>query len=65
MQVANYVKNMVYEVGVIAHACGVKEPRELKRFHARIVQPNGRSVPLDELYPDSPQEDVNILPVGR
>jgi glutamate synthase domain-containing protein 2 len=52
VRVANYVRNMVHEVGVIAHACGVKEPRELKRFHARIVQPDGRSVPLDELYPD-------------
>jgi glutamate synthase domain-containing protein 2 len=51
VRVANYVRNMVYEVGVIAHACGVREPRELKRFHARIVQPDGKSVPLDELYP--------------
>jgi glutamate synthase domain-containing protein 2 len=52
MRVANYVKNMVYEVGVIAHACGAREPRELKRFHARVVQPDGRSVALDELYPE-------------
>ncbi|MGD8843215.1 MAG: FMN-binding glutamate synthase family protein [Gammaproteobacteria bacterium] len=52
MRVANYVKNMVYEVGVIAHACGAREPRELKRFHARGVQPDGRSVALDELYPE-------------
>jgi glutamate synthase domain-containing protein 2 len=56
VRVANYVRNMVHEVGVIAHACGVKEPRELKRFHARIVQPDGRSVPLDELYPDQTRQ---------
>jgi hypothetical protein len=43
---------MVHEVGVIAHSCGVKHPRELKRFHARIVQEDTRSVPLNELYPD-------------
>jgi len=49
-RVANYVKNMVYEVGVIAHSCGVREPRELRRFHARIVTENGRSVSLDDLY---------------
>jgi hypothetical protein len=24
----------------------------LKRFHCRIVQDDGRSVPLNELYPD-------------
>ncbi len=49
-RVANYVKNMVYEVGVLAHSCGVREPRELRRFHARMVTSHGRSVPLDELY---------------
>lgn len=51
VRVANYVKNMVYETGVIAHSCGVREPRELKRYHARIMQPDGKSVALDELYP--------------
>ena len=50
IRVSNYCKNMVHEVGVIAHSCGVTEPRQLKRFHARIVMDNGRSVPLDELY---------------
>ncbi len=49
-RVANYVKNMVYEVGVIAHSCGVREPRQLRRFHARIVSESGQSVALDELY---------------
>ena len=39
-------------IGVIAHSCGVREPRQLKRFHCRVVQDDGRSVPLDELYPD-------------
>jgi len=51
VRVANYVKNMVYEVGIIARSCGVRAPRELRRFHARIVQSDGRSLPLDELYP--------------
>ncbi len=51
-RVASYAKNMTYEVGIIAHACGVREPRELRRFHARVVQPNGRSIPLSELFPD-------------
>jgi len=49
-RVMHYVKNMVKEVGIIAHSCGVREPRELKRFHARIVQADGQSRPLDELY---------------
>ncbi len=51
-RVASYVKNLKHEVGVIAHACGVAEPRQLQRFHARIVTGPGRSMALDELYPD-------------
>ena len=49
-RVKQYVKNMVYEVGVIAHSCGVREPRDLHRMHALIVTVSGRSVPLDEIY---------------
>ena len=51
-RVRNYAQNMVYEVGVIAHSCGVHEPRKLRRFHARVVRPDGKSVSLDELYPE-------------
>lgn len=50
-RVANYAKNMVNEVGIIAHSCGVRSPRELTREHARVVQDNGLSVGLNELHP--------------
>lgn len=50
-RVANYAKNMKKEVGIIAHSCGVAEPRLLKRHHARIVLDNGRSISMDEMYP--------------
>ena len=50
-RVAAYVRNMVNEVGIIAHACGVRSPRELNRSHARVVQDNGLSIGLDELHP--------------
>jgi len=49
-RVANYVANMEKEVGTIAHSCGVSEPRQLSRHHARIVTELGQSVPLDVLY---------------
>jgi len=52
-RVARYIENTVHEVGVIAHSCGVHSPRELRRFHARMVQSNGKSISLDELYPYS------------
>jgi glutamate synthase domain-containing protein 2 len=60
VRVANYAKNVVYEVGIIAHSCGVREPRELKRFHARIVGDNGLSVPLNALHPDVTGPGDNI-----
>jgi len=52
VRVANYCRNLHYEVGIIAHSCGVPEPRQLRRFHARIVSDNGKSIPLNELYPE-------------
>ncbi len=52
IRVMHYAKNMVREVGIIAHSCGVSAPRELRRFHARIVTENGLSIPLNELHPD-------------
>ncbi len=51
VRVANYCKNMVWEVGVISHSCGVSEPRELKRHHARIVTENGLSISLENIFP--------------
>ncbi len=50
IRVANYVKNIVYDVGVISHSCGVREPRQLRRFHARIVVEKGGSVSLEDYY---------------
>lgn len=51
VKVANYVHNMNHAVEIIAHSCGVKEPRGLNRNHVRIAQNNGRSIPMSELYP--------------
>lgn len=51
-RVRRYAETMHHELGVIAHSCGVPEPRRLKRLHCRVVQSNGRSTPLNELYPD-------------
>lgn len=50
-RVARYQQGLEREVAVIAHSCGVAEPRQLQRQHCRIVQCDGRSLPLSELYP--------------
>lgn len=49
-RVAYYHLNMTYEVGTIAHACGVREPRDLNRNHCRVVNASGLSVPLSVLH---------------
>ncbi len=48
----NYARNIVGEVCVMAQSCGVLEPRGLRRYHCRIIMSDGRSMPLDELYPE-------------
>ena len=50
-RVKRYVEKIHYGAGLIAHSCGVENPRALKRHHVRIVQPNDKSKPLDEIYP--------------
>ncbi len=52
-RVQRYCESMRKEIGIIAHSCGVTEPRALRRVHCRIVQEDGRSVPMDELYPNT------------
>ena len=51
VRVMNFVDRMRYGVGLLAHSCGVPNARRLKRYHVRIVQSSGRSVPMDELFP--------------
>ncbi|RMF39562.1 MAG: FMN-binding glutamate synthase family protein [Alphaproteobacteria bacterium] len=51
VRVARYHANLVHDVEMIAHSCGVAEPRDLRREHLRVVQPDGRSVPMSVLWP--------------
>ena len=57
VRVANYVRNLRHDVEMIAHSCGVPHPRRLKRFHVRMVGPDGASRALDQLYPSSDPAD--------
>lgn len=47
--VANFVDKMRKDVAMIAHSCGADHARNLKRYHVRIQQEDGTSIPLDEL----------------
>ncbi|HEX4985651.1 MAG TPA: FMN-binding glutamate synthase family protein [Burkholderiales bacterium] len=50
-RVANYVANMNKEIDMIAHSCGCRHARELRREHVRIVESANRSVAFNMLYP--------------
>jgi len=51
MRVANYALNMNKEIDMIAHSCGCRHGRELRREHVRIVQTANQSIALNMLYP--------------
>lgn len=50
-RVARYAQEIIHEVETIAHSVGVSEPRQMRRRHVRIMQSNGRSVPMNEILP--------------
>jgi glutamate synthase domain-containing protein 2 len=60
VKVANFCLNLVHEVEVIAHSCGVGRPRLLSRKHVRIVRPDGTSVQMEDRFPNK-----EILPDYR
>lgn len=61
-RVMNYVKKMSLAIGTIAHSCGVREPRELNRHHARIITETGLSHSLAEVFPNKqPGSKLNSI----
>ena len=70
VRVCNYARQVIYEVQVMSHSCGVTRPRLMNRDHVRVVQNNGRFVTMSETFPrpdvlpeyaDSRQEFVDHL----
>ena len=51
LRVANYVKNINKEIDMLAHSCGCRHSRELRREHVRIVLSANQSMALNMLYP--------------
>jgi glutamate synthase domain-containing protein 2 len=50
-RVASYAIGMNKEIDMIAHSCGCRHARELRREHVRIVQSAGHSIALNILHP--------------
>src|SRR5688572_18985931 len=61
-RVASYCRNMNKEIDMIAHSCGCRHARELKREHVRIVQSANNSIALNMLHP---YPIVGVRPVLR
>ena len=51
LRVAHYARNMAKEIDMIAHSCGLRHARELRREHVRIVQDANRSIALSMMHP--------------
>lgn len=51
VRVAAYARQLAYSVGIIAHSCGVTEPRGLQRGHVRVIESTGASRSMAELHP--------------
>jgi len=61
-RVANYARNMLKEVRIVAHSCGVINPQDLSRDHAYIVSDSGLPEPLTKRYPNVPERVAHGLP---
>ncbi len=59
-RVASYARNLMHEVEVIAHSCGVMHPHLLNRTHASIVNGTGLPEPMVLRYPE-----VEVAPEYR
>ena len=53
VRVAHYAHNLMHEVEVIAHSCGVAEPALLQRDNAQIINEMGSPQSMVDLYPEA------------
>ncbi len=53
VRVMNYCQTICKEVEMIAHSCGVDQPRDLTRDHVMIIQASGRSKPFSQVWNSS------------
>ncbi|MES2771308.1 MAG: glutamate synthase-related protein, partial [Pseudomonadota bacterium] len=64
-RVAFYCRNVLKEVDMIAHSCGLHHARQFRREHVRIVQPSGQSISLEQLYPYPELRHQQSQPLAR
>jgi glutamate synthase domain-containing protein 2 len=50
-RVYQFANKMMYDVGMIAHSCGVTEPRQLGREHVQIINEQGIPTEMSQVFP--------------
>ncbi|MCV2403884.1 FMN-binding glutamate synthase family protein [Marinomonas sp. C2222] len=65
-RVANYATELLHSIGMIAHSCGVPEPRGLTRCHVRIIENQTHSQLFSDMCPEQEvqPEYINIMPIA-
>lgn len=56
-RVKHYALNLIKEVGVIAHSCGVADPRQLNPDHVQIINEHGLPEPVTVRFPAASVRD--------
>jgi hypothetical protein len=64
VRVANYALNLKKELMLLTRSMGLRSPREITRDHVYVVQGDGHSVPLSELWPYPRQLTPTPVPAG-
>ena len=57
--------NLMLEVGIIAHSCGVSEVGSLQRRHAQIINSQGMPDAMDTVFPAATTRPEYLLAPDR
>ena len=60
-RVAHFAQAIHKEVAIIAHVCGVAEPRQLNRSHIHQIDPHGIPRPVVELFPEQTTRHDHLI----
>lgn len=64
-RVASYAHNLVHEVRVLGTSCGVNDPRLLSREHIHLINSEGSSVPVVEIFPNAVTSSQYVIASSR
>ncbi len=60
-EVYQLIKNMNYELGLMAHSCGASNARELRRHHAQLINEVGIPEPIEKSFPSAQVNPEHVI----